>query len=147
MSDPILVSNGKRTMTLDELAKHQPGLDVLMAQIADRAARLYYAGRAGNWPLAAYFGRTLAKHLQRAAFLRPKYDEAIGAFLAEDYAPVRAALDARDSAAFELAWAHMVERVNHWHDAYGKGYLVWRTPTTPPPDLDFTPQTSRDAPA
>ncbi|MCA1824268.1 MAG: hypothetical protein ABR520_00150 [Mycobacteriales bacterium] len=136
----LLVSNGKRTMTLDELAQHQPGLDSLMTQIADRAWRLYHAAQAENWPLAAYFSRTLIKHLRRAAFLRPKYDEAIREFVETDHAAVRAAIEASDAAAFATAWTQMEQRVNHWHEVYGKGYLVWQTPPTPPADLDLRPR-------
>ncbi len=136
----IVVNNGKRTMTLDELGRTQPGMDRLMAEIGQRAWRLYYAATAGNWPLAGYFCRTLSKQLAASAFVRPKYGESMSSFLDEDYAGVRRAVETRDGPAFQAAWTHMVERTNHWHEAFGKGYIVWRTPSTPPPDLDLTPQ-------
>jgi hypothetical protein len=139
-ADRIVVDNGKRSMTLNELARSQPGMDRLMAEIAERARRLYYAATLGNWPAAGYFCRTLAKHLRDSAFSRPKYAEAIATFLEVDYAPVRDAVQARDAAAFTAAWAGLVERVNHWHGEFGKGYLVYKTPDTPPPDLDLAPR-------
>jgi hypothetical protein len=139
-ADRIVVDNGKRTMTLNELARSQPGMDRLMAEIAERARRLYFAGTAGNWPAAGYFCRTLGKHLRESAFSRPKYDDAMQQFLDFDYAPVRDAIAAQDAAAFARAWDHLVERVNHWHETFGKGYLVYKTPDTPPPDLDLTPR-------
>ena len=70
-----------------DLARLQPGMDRLMAEIAERARRLYYAATAGNWPAAAYFCRTLTKHLKESAFSRPKYAEAMATFLDVDYAP------------------------------------------------------------
>ncbi len=136
-ADEVLVDNGKRTMTLNELARLSPGMDRLMAEIAERARRLYYAAAAGNWPAAAYFCRTLSKRLKESAFSRPKYAEAMDAFLEVDYAPVRDAVNARDAAAFAAAWDGLVARVNHWHREFGVGYLVYKTPDTPPPDLEL----------
>jgi hypothetical protein len=137
-ADRIVVDNGKRTMTLNELARSQPGMDRLMAEIAERARRLYWAGTLGNWPAAGYFCRTLTKQLRASAFSRPKYAEAMEEFLDADYAPLRDAVAARDAEAFARAWEHLVVRVNHWHEHFGKGYLVYRTPDTPPPDLDLS---------
>ena len=57
-----VVSNGKRELTLDELALMQPGMDRLMAEVGPRAHRLYYAAKAGNWRLADYFFKSLVKH-------------------------------------------------------------------------------------
>jgi hypothetical protein len=139
-ADEIVVDNGKRSMTLNELARSQPGMDRLMAEIAERARRLYFAATYGNWPAAGYFCRTLAKHLRESAFSRPKYAEAMATFLDVDYAPVRDAVAARDGAAFAAAWDVLVGRVNHWHEEFGKGYLVYRTPDAPPPDLDLRPR-------
>ena len=139
-ADEFLVDNGKRAMTLNELARLQPGMDRMMAEIAERARRLYFAATAGNWPAAAYFCRTLTKHLKQAAFSRPKYAEAMAEFLDADYAPVRDAVNERDGEAFAAAWAALVARINHWHREFGVGYLVYRTPDTPPPDLDLTPR-------
>jgi hypothetical protein len=139
-ADRIVVDNGKRTLTLNELARSQPGMDRLMAEIAERARRLYYAGSAGNWPLAAYFCRSLGKRLRESAFVRPRYAEAMAEFLDVDYAPLAEAVRVQDGPAFAAAWDHVVTRVNHWHEEFGKGYVVYRTPDTPPPDLDLTPR-------
>jgi hypothetical protein len=139
-ADEILVNNGKRTMTLNELARATPGMDRLMVEIGYRAGCVYHSAKAGNWKLAGYFCRTLGKHLDSAAFVRPKYAESMAEFLSVDYAPVRKAIGAEDWDAFDAAWSHMVERVNHRHDEFGKDYIVWKTPADPPPDLDLTPR-------
>jgi hypothetical protein len=136
----IVVNNGKRTMTLDELARAQPGMDRQMAEIAERTRRLYFAALAGNWAAAGYFCRTLGKHLQAAAFSRPKYAEAMETFLEQDYRPIRDAVNDKDGEAFRAAWDGLVARINHWHVEFGYGYLRYKTPDTPPPDLDLTPQ-------
>ena len=133
-----LAFNGKRSMTLDQLAESQPGMDRLMAELGPRMHRLYYAAQAGNWPLAEYFLKSVIKQLRLSAFSRPKYQESMQAYLDEDVAPVRAALRAGDATAFETAYAAMVDRGNHYHVAFAKPYIVWKTPATPPDDLDLT---------
>ena len=133
-----VVNNGKRELTIDELATSQPGLDRLMAELGPRMHRLYHAGRAGNWRLAEYFFRSVVKQLNLCAFSRPKYEAPIKAYLDEDCEPLRVAIKAADGEAFETAYATMVRRANDYHDAWGKPYLHWVCSPTPPVDLDLT---------
>jgi hypothetical protein len=133
-----VVNNGKRDLTLDQLAISQPGLDRLMAELGPRMHRLYYAGNAGNWRLAEYFFRSVVKQLSLCAFSRPKYEAAINAYLVKDCEPLRAAIKSGDSDAFESAYAAMVGRANEYHDEFAKPYLHWACPKAPPDDLDLT---------
>lgn len=133
-----LVNNGKRDLTLDELARQQPGMDRLMAEVGPRVHRMYYAARAGNWPLAAYFCKSVVKQLQLSVESRPKYSPEMTDYLRDDYAPVSAAIRAQDGAAFELAYVRMVDRANELHGHFGKPYIGWKTPDQPPDDLDLT---------
>lgn len=133
-----VVNNGKRDLTLDELARQQPGMDRLMAEVGPRVHRMYYAAKAGNWPLAAYFCTSVVKQLRLSVESRPKYDPEMTDYLAQDYAPVSAAIKAADAEAFESAYRHMVDRANELHGVFGKSFLVWRTPDHPPDDLDLT---------
>jgi hypothetical protein len=133
-----LVSNGKRELSIEELALMQPGMDRLMAEVGPRVHRLYYAATAGNWRLAEYFFRSVVKQLRLCASSRPKYADEIAAYLDEDCEPVRAALRERDAAAFAAAYEQMVDRANHYHDVFGKPYIKWVTPSAPPEDLDLT---------
>jgi hypothetical protein len=133
-----VVSNGKRELTLDELALMQPGMDRLMAEVGPRAHRLYYAGKAGNWRLADYFYKSMAKQLRLCATSRPKYDADMTDYLEQDCLPVRNAIRDRDGAAFESAYARMIERANHFHEVFGKPYIRWVLPPSPPEDLDLT---------
>ena len=132
------VNNGKRDLTIDELARQQPGMDRLMAEVGPRVHRMYYAARAGNWPLAAYFSKSVVKQLRLSVESRPRYGPEMSAYLEQDYAPVTAAIKAGDAAAFEAAYAAMVERANALHGTFGKPYIAWRTPDRPPEDLDLT---------
>jgi hypothetical protein len=132
------VNNGKRDLTLDELARMQPGMDRLMAEVGPRLHRCYYAALAGNWPLAAYFSKSAAKQLALCVQSRPKYDPEMTDYLRDDYAPVTAAIKAQDREAFLAAWQVMVDRANELHGVFGKPYIGWRTPEQPPDDLDLT---------
>ena len=136
-ADKILVNNGKRDLTLNELARMQPGMDRLMAEVGPRLHRCYHAARAGNWPLAAYFSKSAVKQLAMSAESRPKYEPEMTAYLRDDYAPVTAAIKAQDLTAFEAAWTHMVDRANVLHGFFGKPYIGWKTPEQPPDDLDL----------
>jgi hypothetical protein len=132
------VNNGKRDLTLDELARMQPGMDRLMAEVGPRLHRCYYAALAGNWPLAAYFSKSAAKQLALCVQSRPKYDPEMTDYLRDDYAPVTAAIKAQDREAFLAAWQVMVDRANELHGVFGKPYIGWKTPEQPPDDLDLT---------
>lgn len=132
------VHNGKRALTIDELAVMQPGMDRLMAEVGPRVHRMYYAGRAGNWALADYFLRSVIKQLKLCASARPKYADAITAYLAEDLPPLRAAVRAGDPSAFTTAYQAFVDRANYYHEIFDKGYIRWVTPASPPSDLDLT---------
>jgi hypothetical protein len=131
-------SNGKRDLTLDDLGRQLPGMDRLMAEVGPRVHRMYYAAKAGNWPLAAYFSKSVIKQLKLSVDSRPKYDPEMSDYLAKDYAPVTAAIKAGDAAAFELAYQRMVDRANELHGVFGKPFIGWKTPAAPPDDLDLT---------
>jgi hypothetical protein len=133
-----VVYNGKRDLTIDELAATQPGLDRLMAELGPRMHRLYFAGAAGNWRLAEYFYKSVIKQLKLCAFSRPKYEDPINSYLADDCVAVLQAIRDGDTVAFESAYAAMVERANHYHDEFGKPYLHWVCPAIPPHDIDFS---------
>jgi hypothetical protein len=133
-----VVNNGKRELSLDQLAATQPGLDRLMAEVGPRMHRLYFAGRAGNWPLAQYFFRSVVKQLSLCAFSRPKYETAINAYIADECEPLRLAIKNADADAFDSAYAAMVTRANGYHDEFAKPFLHWVCPASPPDDLDLT---------
>ena len=133
-----VVNNGKRDLTIDELARMQPGMDRLMAEVGPRLHRCWHAALAGNWPLAGYFCKSAAKQLALSAESRPKYEPEMTAYLRDDFAPVTAAIKAEDLAALQTAWPVMVDRANALHGVFGKPYIGWKTPEQPPDDLDLS---------
>jgi hypothetical protein len=99
-----VVNNGKRDLTIEELALMQPGMDRLMAEIGQRVHRLYYAAQAGNWKLAEYFYNSTVKQLKLCATSRPKYASDMAAYIEDDCGPVREALRLQDIDAFNSAY-------------------------------------------
>lgn len=132
-----VVSNGKTDLTLETLARQQPGMDRLMAELGPRVHRLAHAGWVRNWPLAAYFYKSMVKQLRLCVASRPKYDPQMTAYVDEDCAPVLAAIKAGDGAAFDVAYERLVVRANDYHVEFGKPFLMWQTPMEPPSDLDL----------
>jgi len=132
--------NGKKEMTLDEIAVVQPGLALIMPEIGSRTWKLYYAAEAGNWPNALWQWKETRKLFELGALLRPKHEEALEQYLREDWAPLEAAIQAKDFEKFKEAFQRAVDSANAWHDQKDKPYIRWKLPDHPPPDLDFTPR-------
>ncbi len=137
--EEIVVDNGARKLTLDELGRTQAGMGRLMPEVGARIWKLWYAAEAGNWPLARYELVEAVALLELGAFVRPKYRTTMAAFLSDDIEPLSKAIEARDWAAFEARFGPMVDAANRYHGVYNKGFIRWRLPDAPPPDLDLTP--------
>jgi len=133
-----VVNNGKRDLSIDELALMQPGMDRLMAEVGARTHRLYFAAQARNWRFAEYFYRSIVKQLRLCAASRPKYADEMATYLDRDCAPVLAAIKTGDLVAFDRAYAQLVDRANELHGVFGKPWIKWVTPTTAPEEFDFT---------
>jgi len=133
-----VVNNGKRELTIDELALMQPGMDRLMAEVGARTHRLYYAAQASNWRLAEYFYRSVVKQLRLAATSRPKYADEMGRYLDTECIAVRDAIKDGDLDAFDRAYATLIDRANELHGVFGKSWIRWITPKTAPEEFDFT---------
>ncbi|HET6816836.1 MAG TPA: hypothetical protein VFH66_06380 [Mycobacteriales bacterium] len=133
-----VVHNGKRDLSIDELAQMQPGMDRLMAEVGARTHRLYYAAQARNWRLAEYFYRGLVKQLRLCSTSRPKYAEEMAVYLEKDCIPVLNAIKASDLSAFDTAYSQLIDRANELHGVFGKGWIRWVTPASAPEEFDFT---------
>lgn len=129
-----------RKLTGEQLAALQPGLARLMPEVGNRVWKLYYAGKAGNWPLARFQLKEANKLLELCGVTRPKYEKALAQFIDKQMKPIAQAIEAESLEQFEKAFDVAVVEANNYHDAYGKPFLVWKVPSQPPPDLDMTPR-------
>jgi len=135
-----LIDTGKGSFSLDVLGPLLPGLAEIMPLVGTRIWKCYYAGVARNRQLATFQLKEAVALLRKGAALRPKYATTIDTFIADQVSAVRAAITIEDWQTFETAFTAMVDSANDYHELYGKGYLRWKVPDTPPPDLDMTPR-------
>ena len=124
---------------LSDLGLLMPGMAEMMPLVASRIWKCYYAGKAKNRALAAFQLKEAVNLMEKAAILRPKYSEDMDKFIAGIVHTIGTAIDAKDWATFETSFETMIEEANAYHEQYDKGYLRWKMPSEPPPDLDMTP--------
>ena len=127
-------------LELEQLTALQPGLARLMPEIGVRFWKAWYAAQAGNWPLASWQLREMRKLFRLCEVTRPKYTEDIEEWLHDDLEPLMADLDSHDLAGFEGHYQEAVDSANDLHRRWQKGWIVWKLPDSPPPDLDLTPR-------
>ena len=121
-------------------ATGETGPDEILVDNGARTWKAWYAAEAGNWRLARWQLSEAAKLMELGAFVRPKYQVSMAKFLTEDFDPVRRAVEDRDWEAFDASYHRMVVKANYYHDVFDKGFIQWRLPDMPPPDLDLTPR-------
>jgi hypothetical protein len=138
--EKMLFDNGKKQMTIDEIAVVQPGLARIMPEIGNRTWKLYYAAKAGNWANAMYQWKETKALFELGAFMRPKHEDAIEEYLRDSWPPLEAAIKAKDFAAFQTAFDRAIDDANAWHEKKEKPYIRWVLPNFPPPDLDLKPR-------
>jgi hypothetical protein len=124
----------------------KPGLDDLMTMLVQpRHIRLYYAGQAKNWQLAAFQANELRGALARIGRTIPNYrninvDTAVAAIFAGKLAAVNDAIKAGDEAQFTTAYREMTTACNDCHKGMEHPFLVIKMPEDGNfPDQDFRP--------
>jgi hypothetical protein len=112
-----------------QVSKHLRGLDVAMVETGYRYGELYWAGRDGNWDYALYQLGKIETAVATGIERRPK--RAASARMREE--PMRAmeaALESRDAAAFEPAFATLTATCNACHAAEQVAFIHISAPTT-----------------
>jgi hypothetical protein len=127
----------------------KPAMDDLMTMLVQpRHIRLYYAGEAKNWQLAAFQVNELRASLARIGRTIPNYrninvDTAVASIFADRLAAVGAAVKAGDPAQFTAAYGEMTNACNDCHKGMEHPFLVIKVPDAGFfPDQEFRPETS-----
>lgn len=134
---------GKSELTIEDIAMLQPGLARIMPEVGQRTWKLYYAAKAGNWPLATFQFKEVRGLFEMGAITRPKHADALNEFMEQGWKEVGDAIDRKDFTAFDAAFQKAIEAANAYHELKDKPYLIWKLPDTPPPDLQMEPRGGR----
>jgi hypothetical protein len=114
-----------------------PGLGELMGANQMRHAKLWFAGQAGNWPLAAYELDELKEGFDDVLTYQPHFKgKPIDTLLKPTTEPALAQLEdaiaAKDRARFEAAFDALSHACSSCHQELGYGFIAIQRPTAPP---------------
>jgi hypothetical protein len=118
---------------------YQPGLSDIMAQQQERHIKLWFAGHAGNWPLADYEIGELSDGFDAVSKL-------LGGDLVKQHVggpldALQKAVDGKDSADFPAAFDRLSAGCNACHRALDHTFIAIARPTALPySDQVFPPQ-------
>jgi hypothetical protein len=123
----------------ERCAGYVPGLGEIMSATQMRHLKLWYAGQARNWPLAAYeideldegFADVVRFHPVREGSARP-LSELIPELTAQPIAALRQAVSSRNPRSFASAYDALTEGCNACHVAAGVPFNVVTRPSANP---------------
>jgi hypothetical protein len=129
----------KQSEGFAEEADGSPHLSDIMVQQQMRHIKLWFAGDAGNWPLAGYELDQLKDGFDDVAKL-------LGGDIAQQHvggaiSRLEKAIDGKDSGAFVPAFDGLNTACNQCHRTLGHAFIVIQRPVlTPYSDQNFSPQ-------
>ena len=114
-----------------------PGLGEIMGSIQMRHAKLWFAAKGKNWPLAAYELGELKEGFEDATKYQPDFKgkpiaEMIGPATQLPLAKLESAIDEKDSSHFVKAYDQLSNACSSCHQSAGRGFIVIQRPTAPP---------------
>jgi len=120
-------------------ARADASLSAQMTATQFRHIKLWFAGKLGNWKLAAYELDQLASGLDEAARRMPAGTAPDDT--ARQVTALRAAIDSKDSSAFTRTYSELTNGCNACHRAAGRGFVTVQVPAASPfTDQDFADQ-------
>ena len=130
---------------------YAPGLGELMTLQQMRHTKLWLAGEAGNWDLAAYEVKELGEGFDDIVKYHPTHEEspvapkdAIPKMIAAPLGDLRAVVERKDAQAFEGAYDGLTRACNDCHRATNFGFNVVQRPSANPyPNQIFAPAAGR----
>jgi len=141
---PVLTLLGTACRRAESYA---PGLGEIMTLQQMRHVKLWLAGQAGNWPLAAYEIKELGEGFDDVVKLHPTHEDApvapkdaIPRMVTGPLHDLQTAIDKKDQPGFERAFDAMTKACNDCHQAMNFGFNVVQRPSANPyPNQVFAP--------
>jgi hypothetical protein len=131
--------------TKDAPKSYTPGLEVFMNLLQTEHAKLWYAGSAGNWALAAYQLGEIKEIMSDVQDLVPTFrslplDKMLDAVITKEIAGLEKALDEKSAGKFAAGFTALTQACNACHQATGNGVIMIQRPVGQAfPNQDFRP--------
>ena len=121
--------------------QYVPRLGDIMNAVQSRHMKLWFAGKALNWELAAYELRQIESGLMEAATLYAGIPATNVTRMTGPAQSAADAIEAKDSRRFAKAFAEFTNGCNACHQSIGRGFILMGVPTESPfADQVFPPQ-------
>jgi hypothetical protein len=133
------VETEENELTLEEMSAALPDTPAIMEKVGFCWWSLIYAARGGNWGLAEYYLKRVAKLENTLKVLRPKHRDRLERFQQQALPDVVTAVEAQSLDKLETAYAAATEIANELHGESGYPYIRWELPAEPPPGLQLSP--------
>jgi hypothetical protein len=124
---------------------YAPGLGEIMTLQQMRHVKLWFAGRARNWPLASYELDELKEGFEDVAKYHAMHNDIplapmVEAVTEKEIADLGKAIEARSTPKFTGAFDHLTAACNACHQAANHPFIAIRRPTSLPyTNQDFAP--------
>jgi hypothetical protein len=112
--------------------QYVPQLGDIMNSAQVRHHKLYVAGKARNWELAAYESRQLRGNLRDAALLYSGIPVSSVTTLAERLQSLDDAIEAKDGSRFTKTFGELTGGCNECHQSLGRAFIVIKQPSDQP---------------
>src|SRR5450756_973681 len=120
---PLALAQSATYMTNEQ---YIPRLGDIMNAIQSRHVKLWFAGKALNWELAAYELRQLKAGLLEAAVIYPGIPVSNVTTMTRPVQAIADAIEAKDSRRFAKSVGEITDGCNACHQSMGRGYIVMR---------------------
>lgn len=134
------------TPTHDAPKSYVPGLEQFMGVILTEHAKLWYAGSARNWELAAYQLGEIKEVMSDVQDIVPTFKnlplaQMLDAVITGEIAELEKAIDAKDARRFADGYGKLTGACNACHEATGNGFVVIQRPVGQAfPNQNFAPR-------
>ena len=127
-----------------------PSASVAMADVGFHWSNLWFAGQAGNWPLANYYFSEARNHIRWLIRINPMPKGPTGDLVdlqgifdgldTSTFKDVKDVIDKKDGARFEAVYRQSLEGCYSCHKSVGRTYLRPQVPATiPQPIVNLNP--------
>ena len=117
-----------------------PALGDIMGNIQFRHIKLWFAGKRGNWELAAYELESIRRGLEQAATLYQGIPATYVGATVGPFKTINAAIKAKDASQFTKGFNEFTAACNACHQGIGRAFIVIQMPTISPfSDQSFAP--------